>query len=157
VFSPDNQWMVTTDHREQRLWRVGSRIVAFSRQRDVTEGNIFATFSSDGKILAYPARNSIRLLAVPSLAELATLECPSPLILGSLSFSPDGSQLAATSGARLIELWDLRLVRQQLAAMKLDWDAPPLPPPATNGFAGKVVVTVVGTTNENSTAERSPR
>ena len=29
-----------------------------------------------------------------------------------------------------VQLWDLRLVRQELAQMNLDWDLPPYPPPA---------------------------
>lgn len=29
-----------------------------------------------------------------------------------------------------IQLWDLRLIRQQLASMNLDWGMPPYPEPA---------------------------
>lgn len=32
--------------------------------------------------------------------------------------------------ARLAQLWDLRLIRTQLAAMKLDWNLPSYPPAA---------------------------
>lgn len=28
-------------------------------------------------------------------------------------------------------VWDLRRIRQQLAAMRLDWEAPPLPAPSS--------------------------
>jgi hypothetical protein len=31
---------------------------------------------------------------------------------------------------RVILVWDLRLIRAQLVAMGLDWDAPPIPDPA---------------------------
>src|SRR5262249_1629851 len=135
--------------------QVGSWSLAASRRWTTTEGGRFAGFSPDGKTLATTDRNAIHLVASPSLTELATLECPSPLALGLLCFSPDGCRLARTTGDRLIELWDLRLIREQLVAMKLDWDAPPLPAPATNQFAGKIIVTVLGTTNASNAAERT--
>src|SRR5262249_27424541 len=44
--------------------------------------------------------------------------------------SPDGSQLVTYAGRdRAMHVWDLRLIRQQLKAMDLDWDLPPYPPP----------------------------
>ena len=148
VFSPDGQWLVTTDHVEQRVWQVGTWSLAASRRRIVTEGHGFAGFSANAKTLATSERNAIHLMEFPSLRELATLQCPSPLAVESLRFSPDGSRLAANTGDRLIELWDLRLVHQQLAAMKLDWDAPPIPRTTTNQFAGNVTVMILGGTQE---------
>src|SRR5262249_50097549 len=45
------------------------------------------------------------------------------------SFTPDGTQLVVTSAlARAVHIWDLRLIRQRLGEMRLDWDAPPYPP-----------------------------
>ena len=46
-------------------------------------------------------------------------------------FSPRGNWLVTSEANGLIRLWDLRRIRQQLAALNLDWDAPlgdPEPP-----------------------------
>ncbi|MDA1275773.1 MAG: hypothetical protein O2960_17275 [Verrucomicrobia bacterium] len=58
-------------------------------------------------------------------AEFATLEAPYPQGLSWLSFSPDGTRLAAAAETKQIQLWDLRWIRRQLAAMNLDWESPP--------------------------------
>ena len=42
-------------------------------------------------------------------------------------FSPDGSLLASRGANNTIDVWDLRRIREQLAAMHLDWDLPPYP------------------------------
>jgi hypothetical protein len=52
-----------------------------------------------------------------------------------LTFSPDGTQLAVLSSAA-IQVWDLPLIRQQLAVMNLDWDQS-LPSNSTAKVAGK--------------------
>jgi hypothetical protein len=39
--------------------------------------------------------------------------------------SPEGSQLAACCSGHGFRIWDLHLIRQQLADMGLDWDLPP--------------------------------
>jgi tetratricopeptide (TPR) repeat protein len=49
-----------------------------------------------------------------------------------LCFNQDGSLLAAATAHHLIQLWDLRKIRRQLATMGLDWDLPPYPPPSGN-------------------------
>jgi WD40 repeat protein len=48
--------------------------------------------------------------------------------VSALAFSPSGTQLAVATEGHVIQLWDLRRLRQQLAALKLDWDQPPFPP-----------------------------
>jgi len=78
---------------------------------------------------------------------LATLEPLDPGELFDLRFSPDGRLLAAVS-THAIHLWNLCLIRQQLAAMKLDWHLPSLPLPETNQFHGPITVTVLTGTNE---------
>lgn len=46
-----------------------------------------------------------------------------------LCFSRDGGMLATYEvDTQRLALWDLRLIRRQLAAMRLDWELPPLPP-----------------------------
>jgi hypothetical protein len=43
------------------------------------------------------------------------------------SFSPNGTQLLMIYESGVAELWDLRLIRQDLAELGLDWEMPPLP------------------------------
>jgi WD40 repeat protein len=85
--------------------------------------------SPDGRILAM-TRNGylIQLLDATTYEELATLELTQPLSTGELAFSPDGTRLAGASGANATMLWDLRLIRETLAAMNLDWAHPSFPP-----------------------------
>ena len=76
-----------------------------------------------------PSCREVRLIDVPTGCELATLEAPDVYenIL-TLSFAPDDSRLVAGDIRRKLHVWDLRLIRQRLASMRLDWDTPPLSP-----------------------------
>jgi tetratricopeptide (TPR) repeat protein len=43
--------------------------------------------------------------------------------------SPDGTQLIVTTNtSHCVHVWDLRLIRERLREMHLDWDLPPYPP-----------------------------
>ena len=71
--------------------------------------------------------------------ELATLDAgPGPSAhFFCLAFSPDGTYLAAGRD-HIIHLWDLRRIRDQLAGLGLDWDAPPYPPPGRHLAPGRI-------------------
>jgi eukaryotic-like serine/threonine-protein kinase len=120
LFSPDGQWLVTGAADEYCLWKVGSWEPGLRIPRD-RAGDLAGgmAFSPDGQILAVVRgrRSDVRLIALPSGTELATLDTGPPLC-----FSEDGS-LLATAGEELhtVFVWDLRLIRQRLAAMNLDW------------------------------------
>jgi WD40 repeat protein len=77
-------------------------------------------FAPDGRILALlqGRHRIVKLISVPDGKELATLDTGMPLC-----FSPDGGQLVtAGEDHRSLLVWDLRLIRQELRAMKLDWE-----------------------------------
>ncbi len=138
-FSPDGTWLVTSTEAEYRFWRMGTwepgpRLPGAGRYP------VQPAFSPDGRTVAVAAATVVRLLAYPSLKELATLEPPSPSAVASLCFSPDGGRLAVACMTQPIYLWDLRLVRERLRAMGLDWNLPA--PPARvahipSAFAGR--------------------
>jgi hypothetical protein len=63
--------------------------------------------------------------------EYARLEDPNQDRAHNLAFSPDGSQLfASTKDSPAVHAWDLRAIRAELAERGLDWDLPPYPPAA---------------------------
>jgi WD40 repeat protein len=128
-FSPDQRWLVGATYEEYQLRHVGSWQLALTIRREGPEyGRRCAAFTPDGKILAIGlGERGVRLLAAGTSRELATL--PVGRLITHLCFSPDGTQLLVTHEPGYSQLWDLRLIRQQLAAMNLDWDQPPLAPP----------------------------
>jgi WD40 repeat protein len=112
---------------DYQVFEAGSwqRVFRLARDR-VQGGNGSICFSPDGKLLALrlDQLGRVRILATGTWEELATLEEGYPLC-----FTADGTQLAAYSEeAKMLMVWDLRLVRRQLAAMGLDWQSPPATP-----------------------------
>jgi WD40 repeat protein len=97
---------------------------------------------------------TIRLFEPSSGRELATLEAPEPQTLTGLAFSPDGSRLAAVTPTSVVHVWDLRTVRQELAAMKLHWDSPPLPAPSRTNRPLPIVV--IGPSSQPAKSSASP-
>ena len=130
MFSPDNQWLVTSTGADYRVWSAGDWRLRLCLPRNVgtsVPGPI--AFDSKGTTLAVvPSWNTVRLMDTATGHELATLEVPDVHErIQALSFSPDDSRLVVGSVAHKLHVWDLRLVRQRLASMGLDWDAPALP------------------------------
>jgi len=133
AFSPDGKWLVISTGPEYRLWSVGSWEPGLRIARAETT-NIPGpmAFTPDGRILAVvPSWPLVRLVDVQRGVELATLEAPDVQDqIAALRFSPDGACLVAASLSRRLHVWNLRLIRQRLVAMGLDWDTPPFPPAA---------------------------
>jgi WD40 repeat protein len=97
-----------------------------------------AAFSRDGGLMAVSdISRTVRLVDPATGREIATLAAPDSGLHTRLCFSPDGSQLAVATETQTIQLWDLRLIRRQLATMNLDWDlTPPAPRVPPIGRAG---------------------
>src|SRR5262249_18248426 len=132
AFSPDGKWLVTGTFAEYRFWEVGSWQKKHALPREnagKTIGRII--FSPDGKMLAvFRSRSDVQLGDPTTGAQFARL----PTAGAPYGFSPDGSLLVTFAGRDgAIQVWDIRLIRQQLEAMDLDWDLPPYPPPRTEG------------------------
>lgn len=86
--------------------------------------------SHTGKLLAMPFGNTaIQLRDAASGDILATLQSPLPNHLTALAFSPDDTHLAVAHwGTRDLLVWDLRLLREDLKKMNVDWSAAPYQP-----------------------------
>jgi WD40 repeat protein len=150
AFSPDNRWLVTGTGAEYRFWKVGT----WEPGRRIPQENpkglpLQIAFSADAGMLAAPIfGRGIRLIEPASGAEIATLWNPMQELPAWLCFSPDGSRLAVAYSTRTIDVWDLRVLRTQLAAMQLDWNSPPFPrsalPAGAKPVTAKIVLNATG-------------
>jgi WD40 repeat protein len=123
AFSPDDRWLVNGTRDEYRFWEVGSwrPALRIPRTPPTVEGPL--AFTPDGKILAIAhSLREVRLIETATGRELATLSAPEPHPISWLCFRPDGEQLAVACGDRVLQLWDLRRIRERLAEMGLDWE-----------------------------------
>jgi serine/threonine protein kinase/WD40 repeat protein len=130
-FSPDNQWLIVGGFRGYRWWRVGTwepgHTLAMQQLAEMDQG---IAFSSDGALLAITRTPYTVQLLDPANPnhEFATLTAPDRHVITWLAFNPDATQLAVAARGQVIQLWDLRLLRQELVKLDLDWDQKPYPP-----------------------------
>jgi serine/threonine protein kinase/WD40 repeat protein/tetratricopeptide (TPR) repeat protein len=127
-FSPDSKWLIATDrHSNYLVWQTASWTLRYrTAPRRAEGGYAFAAFSPDSQLTAlFQSAGAIRLIHLPTGREIATLPNHEACPLRNFAFSPDGTQLAATTRTNFIELWDLSAIREQLKKMDLDWDLAP--------------------------------
>jgi WD40 repeat protein len=133
AFSADGRWLAASGGTTPvyRLYRTGSwdlRLELTGSQDQLAEPGLGA-FSPDGEIWAIgnPPYNT-HLYSTATGRRFAILEPPHQAQIASLAFSPDGATLAVLQRDSVVQLWDMRYLRQELAALNLDWDLPPYPP-----------------------------
>jgi WD40 repeat protein/Flp pilus assembly protein TadD len=133
-FSPDGRWLVSSTGSDTgvsyHFWRVGTWDLG--RQTDQERPGVAhqppPAFTADGRLMALGIAPDQVLLADSATGrELARLTTLQPTVPTPLVFSPDGTKLVASTGQKTALVWDLRRIRDQLAPMGLDWDAPPYP------------------------------
>ena len=128
AFSPDGAWLACGDADAATFWRTED----WSPRHRIPQaleapGRCRLAFSPDGHVAAFSiSDHEIRLMVVETGKELATL--PTGRLLTSLAFGPGGDRLAAVFEPGYFQLWNLRQLRKELAAMNLDWPDAPFPP-----------------------------
>jgi tetratricopeptide (TPR) repeat protein len=103
-------------------------------------------FTPDGELLALcDAPSMVRLVCTATGKEVARLTDPEQARLGVVCFTPDRSQLI-TYGceSRALHIFDLRVIRQQLREIGLDWSDEPLPAPTEEPPRTPLDIRVVG-------------
>ncbi len=129
TFSPDGRWLATSDDREYRLWEAGTWRAGHRIARTLPSSSDALAFSSGASLMAaVDAVRGVRLINLNTGDRLASLELPDPGRVSWLAFSSDGSRLAAATENHRIQVWDLRSIRNRLAAMGLAWELPAYAP-----------------------------
>jgi WD40 repeat protein len=117
AFSPEGRWLATCEVTRVRVWETGTWRLhhTFPREEDYAKPIVF---SPDGRLLAIPYTRSETWLVDPASGrEIARL----PTTGGPWCFSHDGGTLVTEAEGGAVQLWDLKRIREQLAAMGLDW------------------------------------
>jgi WD40 repeat protein len=142
AFSPDGRWLAVSG-TDYQLWEVGSWLPKGPAKPGYEDpSRDFTAFSPDSRVMARTDGHKIQLLETSTEKPLATLEGPDSSDVARVKFSPDGAQLAAVLYDQQVQLWDLRLIRQDLEQMRLDWDMPPYPPAKSAPAANPVTLEV---------------
>jgi WD40 repeat protein len=131
AFSPDGRWLATRGE-ENRLYAVGSW--ESHLRLAVSQDDPWGPFalSPDGEIWAIASSpHGTQLYSTATGQRLLSLEPPHQARIASISFSPDGATLAVFQRDHVLQLWNLRLIRKQLATLNLDWSLPPYATPAS--------------------------
>ena len=148
TFSPDGRWLATCNQNLCGFWETGSWKCVHNIAREAGATQVAIAFTDDSRLAAIATTpRDVRLIEAGSWREIANFEAPDPQFISHLCFSADGGYLAVATETKQIQLWDVRSIRRQLAAMNLDWDVPPLPAPPPDQFNGPIKVTVLESTN----------
>ncbi len=132
-FSPDGGWLsaciASNLSHDYYFWRTATWDREHRIKQERHAGGFFPpVYTIDGRLMAVGIAPDQVLLADPTTGrEVARLTTSKPVHPTPLAFSPDGTKLVAATDQKSCLIWNLRRMRDQLAPIALDWDAPPYP------------------------------
>ena len=123
AFSPDSRQLASAGSDETAVWDVATgdcqwRLSALPEK----PGHWHLNYSVDGRYLAV-ARTPylVQLLDPGTGREMVTLRHALPEYISEIRFSGSGDSVAVVCESGAVQIWNLRLLRQELAALGLDW------------------------------------
>jgi WD40 repeat protein len=131
AFSPTGRTLVVAGGQEYSIYKTDAW-TCWRRLRRDNVGDLagFVAFDAEGELIAYTSGlRSVTLARASDLHPLATFSAPDSAIISSLTLSDNGSHLVAGMENGLVHVWNLRLIRAELAKLNLDWDQPLLAAP----------------------------
>jgi WD40 repeat protein len=113
-----------------QIWDVGTWKPRFKASFQSDSASAVA-FTPDSRLAAVGVWGvGAMLMEVDTGRRVATLDLPEkPPVYVGLSFTSDGSRLVAAVDHMGCCVWDIRALRDRLAALGLDWDQPALAKP----------------------------
>jgi WD40 repeat protein len=153
AFEPTRGSLIISCFGSYRVWETNSWTPGVRVPR--ADQSVVTISHGAGLLAIRTGQTSIQLRDVATGEVLATLQSPVPSHVVGLAFSPDDTQLAVVHYlTRELLIWDLRLIREQLAKMGMDWARPPFPPEANQSPFKLTSATVIG--EEPGAAPRPP-
>lgn len=126
TFTPDGRHLITRDTAEYCVWNVGSWTKVTAWPADTTSLAARMRFSPDGQFLAVLQGNDrIQFVRLADWTEAVTLIGPLPLDVTDMTWNAAGDRFYLVTREGQVREWNLASLRQQLGAMKLDWDSVP--------------------------------
>jgi WD40 repeat protein/serine/threonine protein kinase len=131
-FSPDGRWLLIVTGSGFRIWESGTwrPVRQFAPDHGGDNPKPYA-FTQDGSILAAAVSlTTVCLFDTRTWQPVARLQGADDDWINHVSFTPDGASLLVKSAGStgVLRVWDLRRIREQLAAVRLNWDLPAYPP-----------------------------
>ena len=122
AMSPDGS-LLAMGTSSYEVWQIGSwRKLYEMHKRDAENGLGLMVFSPDSRWLALlDDGRDIVLLEAATGNELARLQAPRRPGIANFCFSADASKLVVLQADQSLQIWDLRAMRRELAALNLDW------------------------------------
>jgi WD40 repeat protein len=128
-FTPDSRALVTVQPAECRIWDLESFQAIRRFPREASHYPSAVAFAQDEIMMALEVSPGVvHLVETTTGHTVAKLTDPFNDRATWMSFTPDGTRLVtASTYAKTLHVWNLRLIRKQLKEMDLDWEWPEFP------------------------------